>query len=492
MSEEFEKGFLANKFEDWSSEPIPNGWERINSIIETDREKPGRRPFWLILTGMLLVSGLLYLWLEYQQSLIADMVSSIENISEPKGEKPQKGLVSSLSKVDRPTFLARAETTKEGSDLKPMVNPTQTEEESMQTIQNPPNLDHGTRNLPFEWGNKGRSNLVIQNNQVVDNEKDAATLSDANERAQKVEQMILPNQQLIGGVLSTSPSQFSEIKNVEQSNVQPNHSENNFGLGNPIDQEIILGPLDFRLAQLQVPGFDFQPVVRPFTLDPDFPITRSPRKFFWYVGVSGGYAPRSIEINQAQTVSRIQIADAGNSLQSGFANLSFMVQNEIKPWVRSFASIKLGLLQHSINMTETSKEPVGYQMSTTDSINYTMVPLYANSFGSFRQDIFFGNAEFGLNPILFPSRQSGPFASVVVWASIKQSVSSSLQGTIAGWENSTDNVALSYRLGYGHTFSGTWRAEIFTAGLPDKILANSKGLSIKPQLFGIGIHYQIR
>lgn len=486
MSEEFEKGFLADKFGDWSSEPIPNGWERINSIIETDRKNPGRKPVWLIITALLLFSGLASYWVRQQQLMNPEGLVAVENNLELSKNESPKGIDKNLSREVRSTALPSSQTKKIGSGWNDNHKPADIPPGPKVQLEGNPLSE--TRIAPVDNRVSLTTRLAFHNSKSIENEDETVSLLDDKSGYNKKENLISPTQPVGSIKAALADTHLSALNSAEEGEFSNSHQE----AGSLIDQSIQLTPLDIRLSLLQIPANEYHPIVRPMTLDPDFPLTNNSKKFFWYAGVCGGYAPRSIEINQAETVRKLRVADAGSGLQSGFANISIMVQNEIKPWIRSFVSLKLGLLQHSIHLTEISKEPIGFQMSTTDSVNYTMVPLYSNASGSYRQDIFFGNVEFGLNPILFSSRASGPFASVVIWASLKQSVSSSLQGADAGWENSSENVALSYRLGYAHTFSGKWKAEIFTAGLPDKILANSKGLSIKPQLFGFGIHYQIR
>jgi hypothetical protein len=39
MKQEDEQGFLAGKFDDWSGEPIPNGWSSIENKIRKEKSR---------------------------------------------------------------------------------------------------------------------------------------------------------------------------------------------------------------------------------------------------------------------------------------------------------------------------------------------------------------------------------------------------------------------------------------------------------------------
>lgn len=489
MKEDMEKGFLAHKFDDWSSEPIPNGWEKINQVIDADRSKSNRKPLWLGLAFLLTLSGGLYLF---------DQNSSFESTVGTIGTKTQTGIQLRASTLPLSTNQTDTQVAKIAL-ASGLTDDAQSKSESQSVAKKLKTIDplaiwqnqtiksgrhSGQRKLETSSHKMDVNTLaLIKSPELVT----SSETSNENTDAQLISQKEAP--------FSTDESGYeakvdepidANVSKISRSPILEN-TPANFSTTSPAADNIEF--LQTRLTELAIPQTDFQMVVNRVQIEREFPITKKPNLWFYSVGGSVGYAPRSIEINQDETVRNIAVSNSGNGIQSWFGNVGFTIQNELKPWIRSFASVKLGVISNSISMTETAKDPSGFVMSMTDSVSFKMNPTWEQANGKMKQELIYSTIEFGLNPFLIPSKQSGPFASAVIWLALSQTISSDLVGASSGLQNSRENVALSYRLGYQHVFARFLRGEIYMAGMPDKILANSKGLSIKPQLVGMGFHY---
>ena len=92
MIEEDEQGFLSHKFNDFGSEPIPNGWSGIEKQLAKDRRR--LRPVLWFMSGvlLLLLSGL-GVWLAKQPSDLQQIARVEKQKSEAKGnsEKNSQG-----------------------------------------------------------------------------------------------------------------------------------------------------------------------------------------------------------------------------------------------------------------------------------------------------------------------------------------------------------------------------------------------------------------
>lgn len=506
MKEENEQGFLSKKFDDWSSEPIPNGWSKIQSALSEEPAKPRLAPFWMF-AGFFVVS-----------------IASLVWVGNYRRNEPGLAADNKLNEIENQIEIATNEFKKErqGVDINNFINSG-----TSKTKQIEPLIQSHSNGIRGRIAEIEESNLEIplakikgtfEKQNQRNNLKTLALLKVSNpngkeQNSEKVESVgrknLLTDDNSAGGIQSSN-SLFSGsaiVSDLVNGNSNKEvlardqkgeildflSTEKNVPLvpQSTIEDQSLVDNLDVKKVNLVLPEFIVEQNIVPVFVENRQPISNSANKWTFSVGVSGGYAPKSIEINQTQAISRLSIAESNAGSPSLFGNIGLTVQNEIKPWLRSFGAVKFGMMRNAISVTETSKSPMGFEMATSDSISYSMTPVWAKSSGNIKQDLLFSTLEFGLNPILFSSHQSGPFASVVVWISLFQKVSNDIGHSIASFEDSKENVALSYRLGYQHVFTGNLRGEIFTSGMPDKLLANSKGLSIKPQLIGLGIHYLI-
>lgn len=503
MKEENEQGFLSHRFDDWSSEPIPNGWSKIQSELEGDSERNRKTPFWMAFGLAILAGSGLILFNQSDRISAGGMNSSEIAISENGNE--DKAITNIQEK-------------QVGSEMKPEVRSVK---EAIET--------HDISQTQNTVTNDKTESLKESKGRLEGGEISQATTSQSSEKVIGSRNGPLLAVSAVKNKFSQSSKIFrakSENQNAGKSNLKPdtdtpssahfdflddggmkneivNSIQPGFQQNQPIEgneksdlssnegmpEEKAVESLEGRTAQLHLPDQKEEPGIFPVKVENVNPTPTIASKWIFSIGLTGGYAPRSIEINQSQAISRLSMSNQNGGSPSLFGNVGFTIQNEIKPWLRSFGAVKVGMMQNAMAVTETSKSPSDFTMTTSDSVNYSMTPVWSSESGTIRQDLIFSTLEFGLNPILIPSRQSGPFASVVVWISLYQNVSSDLGRSVASFEDSNENVALSYRLGYQHVFSGYLRGEIFTAGMPDKILANSKGLSVKPQLVGFGLHY---
>ena len=484
MSYEEEKGFLSDKFEDWGSEPIPNGWSDIDRMIEPDRRK--RRPVGFLILPLFLgiIGASVYLFQQnHQNSGRNQYLAEVETLGTHLKPGAEKAQVADLPN-QRPESINRLNASATKTQVgKPDYQSGILEEDTKSKL--PMDARKGliaaTSPSP-KIGSKlnSRSKTGIALSQYGNPEKGTASNLDE----EKTEKFNSVNPLVAIGLHATGDSKAAD--EIENTNYQSTAQ-----------------PLTTRIAYINSPDLlqTKNSVVHIGTTDMDhvllpviwkrnpFPITNEKSPWTFSVGILGGLAPRSIQINQAQASNHIKVQEVGNTTESWFTAGGISFDNKVAPWLRSFASLQFGFFRQTINVVNTRKDPVGFMMTTSDSLSYALTPQWQTEPEKRQQDLIFSTIEFGLNPILFKESQSGPFASVVIWAGISQTNKTSLNSGAIDFDNSREDVALSYRLGYQHVFANRYRAEIFTAGMPDKILASSKGLNIRPQLMGFGLSY---
>lgn len=501
MKNEEGQGFLSDKFEDWGSEPIPNGWFNIDRQIAADRR---RRPaaIWFSVPLILAFLGSAYYFnnlVHTKEAYVPSPVAEASGLTEgPKNEIGAEELSNNSSKSSVQNSTKSSEFLEDVTQIgtrNSLADNGNESKENSSSILNPSKTEYNKR----KEGIRKPKALHIAGIQInkPNTRASGSTLEFGKEH-------LVLNDPLIESVTENSQLKTTESENsIEAHNGKnenfshvasdENSSEKSIGSTVPERQNSEVAFMENRWSKLTPIGLPRRPV--PLLLkieDNPFPIINKGQTFKYSVGFIGGYAPRSISIDQSQTEQHVQVSNSGSSAESWFGAAGIQAQNEVSSWLSSFVSLNLGLFRQEMNLSTTSKEPVSYEMAAGNDYSYSFKPKWEYKTEKRRQDLIFGTLEFGLKPILIKSLESGPFASAVVWVALSQTHSSSLGASSASFVNTNENVALSYRLGYQHTFFKKYRAEIFTAGLPDKILVSTKGLSIKPQLIGIGLNYIIR
>ena len=502
MIEKEEQGFLSHKFNDFGSEPIPNGWSGIEKQLAKDRRR--LRPVLWFMSGvlLLLLSGL-GVWLSKQPSDLKQIARVEKQKSDAKGnsEKNSQG-----QKVEgtNPSRQATSGTVKDDNAAKSNAESSNVQGDEPATNSSGENQNQQVhKDLPAGskdnvegdessnlGGNQKNDNVKTRKHVVVSvpfvAKEDArtrrnSTISESRESNQEASN----NRQNRKAKSGLSSSYVSANQTVGEINSMENSGKMAV---EPIDRKTPVLILD-ELATANPPILVSQPYARL-----DSPKTRkiAYRPLTIWAGGSIGYAQKTITVNQPEAVNRIDVGNSFHSDATWMAQLEgkMLYQPSKLTWLQLLSGISLGLYQQNTSLQSADKQPTKFSFQMKDSLNYSVDPNWGSWVEMRNQQLYFANFELGFKPLLSKSRQSGPFISALIWTRLSQQNStSSDHGSV--FEAPKSSVALGYKLGYQHLISGNWQVEIFTTALPQNLIATTKGLSIRPQFFGIGINRKV-
>ena len=480
MNQEEEKGFLSDKFDDWSSEPIPNGWGKIESILQEDDKKILPIWSWILPFIFTCIGGI-----SYQVFKISESNLIVKNLS-------VDGLKNSLSPIsDNNTINFAKPSDKNKKETKQHVNIGLIEINNVKKVLNQRESGKSKNTSTSVAQITGISNHVteISNKTIHQNGIKNLNITSSNSGSNN----ILSNISNISSDLTMPIADTGVLNSGEYSTSEflPENANSYLpillNVKNEKQAEIKL--LENKIAALQTSDLSSHRLDR--IVLPPLDELRKPRKFSYLAGASMGYSSRDITINQIESKNTIKIQDISKPKESWFSQIQFHIHYNVADWLKAFTGIQIGILKQSIQVENTSKTPQKFDMVQNDSLNYSFSPTHLNSTDVRTQELIYGNIEFGLKPLISKKLNSGPFVSVVIWSAISQKSSKSNTEN-ADFERPIEKVDLSYRLGYQHEIIKNLSAEIFMAGFPSLIASQTKGIRVNPHLIGFGICYKVR
>jgi hypothetical protein len=531
MKEMNEQGFLSDKFDDWSGEPIPNGWGEINRNLRKDRK---RKPlFWWLFPSTLLVGALSFFAIEkfnsIQESKLVE-VSSFNHGSNKSDPNQMKGANHSGSNSQADQKNPEVVENKFGSSFQGHKN------DRMSAISGKslpiPRSESESINKRKNTGQRSPavagSALIasIDNNQSLSSKKayesdtqpnsgndQVATLSISKYSGRKksgrthmynsgaelsVDEKVSQPGKYKGnlvtekngiGLLSTK----SEIAGSSDEINKGRNSGNSNVVSDRKDAQATDVPfLESKNAGL--PVVNSKEVIPVLTLkevsQTPIPILEEPkaiRKFHFYYGLRSGIGQNSIEIRQSTSENHMQITNA-NSIQTYFMELSGGMRLQLNSWLHAFTGLQVGMINQNIRYATRSKSPEKFNMVAKDSLNFEMTPDWTEKLETRSQQSAYANLELGLKPLLSANRNSGPFASVILWTLISEKHNSNVPGS-SPFIPVSGSFSLGYRLGYQHEIRKNILLEAFLSSVPSNIFFGTKGVTVSPRLLGIGGSY---
>ena len=218
---------------------------------------------------------------------------------------------------------------------------------------------------------------------------------------------------------------------------------------------------------------------------------KNPKRFSYWIGGAMGYSSRNVTINQIESKNTLRVQNISKPNESWFSQIQTHLSYNVKSWLSVFTGVQVGLLNQTIQVENTSKTPLKFDRVQKDSLNFSFSPTLGNSKETRKQELIYGNVEFGIKPLFSKRRNSGPFASVVVWSVISQKISNT-NSEIVEIDRAKESVDLSYRIGYQHEILKNLSAEVFYAGFPNLIASQTPGIKVSPNLIGFGLGYKLR
>jgi hypothetical protein len=527
---EEEQGFLSNKFEDWSGEPIPNGWNEIEKKLGHPKK---RRPFlWWLFPAALIVGFATYQLLPSNQELNNDEAISL-NQNLGSEEKPGDRIAGNPESQQGKTATTISTTPEKTKGLG-------TREGNQKSISEagPDNGNVTSANSPEAVSNSERKNSGYSkglspvapgsNNGRVQQPRNSGSGKSRNSNPSNPGASgsgILPAQAIAsegletrqkrnpertsstrsfgtGSVASTEESAappFSQAPNsVENQNetsppdlsVVPPSSSHKAGLDDAREIHNTDG-LKTRAGVIEIsnPGQGIPELVRIEDVPAPFLENRISPKWVPSVSFSGGIGQNEIQLRQAESFHKVSIANS-NSIQSWFLQVSGRMNYRVAPWLQAFAGLQVGVFFQELKFLNTMKNPDGFAMTMHDSLNYSLQPQWKTVAEVRSQKLIFANTEIGIKPLISRAHQSGPFAAVLFWTRISEwHTSNSAEGS--PFNSKTSSTSWGYRFGYQHRIKNRVQAELYLSSFPGKILSGTKGVSVSPRLIGLGLNFDL-
>jgi hypothetical protein len=332
-----------------------------------------------------------------------------------------------------------------------------------------------------ESGKSKASGSVSQmsGNLVVDN-------NDVSHNRQNVDNPTIVENQIQVQQKQYVKSKLDKRQSIEKGNelVQQNIA--------PLEKTSLIALLENRNAsipleelQLGIPArVDIKEVPLDNPLDKPFQ-----RKWQFFGSSGGGVAQNTINLNHSETHHQVKINKI-NTIQSMFFQVGGGVGYGLLPRLSVFSSMQIGVYKQKLTLENTPRNESDFNMNMEDSLNYSFAPRWDPKQEERLQQLFFGNFELGVKPLLSIKNQSGPFASVQLWTRIGSGNSTNLAEG-APFLKPENLASIGYRVGYQHQLAAKIQLEAFISSFPSAIMAGTKGILFAPKLFGVGLLWKL-
>ena len=431
MKQEDERGFLSDRFDDWSGEPIPNGWNGIERKLRAETIR--RRLALAVLPLILLVSFSVSFWnnpfeLKVEKPLIA------------KNELLQQGLQSENTNISKGTPADKFQMNQEN-------NPA-SENSLIASVQN--------ENLHLSQRQNTSQSSSIQKPELASSE---AVLSNfiANQESENL--------------ISETENQAVPVENIDPATILPSNS---------LNEEIAY--LDPKKALLSLNNFE-TPAIPQLN---EKPVSAIPSKakpgFLKSISVQTGYAISSVELNSAMSEKwRYSVSDPSFT-QAGFASIGIRLEQPLKRKLSCFYGLEIGTFIRKSTLNVVSKLPESYAISSTTDGRYSVSPQLTAGKEVRTSLMVFARAELGVRAAI--TRHSGVLASVQAWGRLGSNSNSTNNQGDAFVKNST-SIAPGFKIGTWWQSGPFSQIEFSYSGLPEKLTDSTPGIAFKTGLLGL-------
>jgi hypothetical protein len=431
MKQEDERGFLSDRFDDWSDEPIPNGWNGIERKLGSETIR--RRLALAVLPLMLLVSF------------------SVSYFKNPFDAKVEKALV------------AKNEVVQQG-------------------------LQSGNAFI-----SKGVAADKIQMNQgenPASNNSKVASIQNENQQI-KLRQNLLQNSATSKPELTALDTDLGNSVAIQESENLISEAENQPLLAGSVDPTTTLpsNSSNEAIAYLNPKEASFSPFIFETQAIPQLtekPVSSIPSKakpgFLRSISVQTGYAVSSVELNSAMSEKWKYSVSDPSFTQAGFASIGVRLEQPIRRQFSCFYGLEIGTFIRRSTLTAVSKLPESYVISSVSDGRYSVSPQLEEDKEIRTSLMAFSRAELGVRAAI--TRHSGVLASVQGWGRLgSKSTTTNNQG--AAFVKSSSSIAPGFRIGTWWQSGPFSQVEFTYSGFPEKLTDSTPGISYRTGLLGL-------
>ena len=431
MKQEDERGFLSDRFDDWSDEPIPNGWNGIERNLRSETIR--RRLALAVLPLILLVSF------------------SVSYFKNPFDAKVEKALV------------AKNEVVQQGfqSGNAIISNGAAADKIQMNQGENPASNNSKVASIPNE-------------NQQI-----------------KLRQHLLQNSATSKPELTALDTDLGNSVAIQESENLISEAENQPLLAGSIDPTTTLpsNSLVEELAYMNPKEASFSPFIFETQAIPQLtekPVSSIPSKakpgFLRSISVQTGYAVSSVELNSAMSEKWKYSVSDPSFTQAGFASIGVRLEQPIKRQFSCFYGLEIGTFIRRSTLTAVSKLPESYEISSMGDGRFSVSPQMEAGKEIRTSLMAFSRAELGVRAAI--TRHSGVLASVQGWGRLgSKSTTTNNQG--AAFVKSSSSIAPGFRIGTWWQSGPFSQVELTYSGFPEKLTDSTPGISYRTGLLGL-------
>ena len=492
MKDNEEKGFLSQKFDDWSDEPIPNGWNKIEEVISKDR-KYDRLFFTMFVPIVIFTLGVLSHYVD--QNLAGNTPeNAISGISSEDVNNTTIALpsISGKGKISE-AQLNESEKAKPISEISEKTQPETIGEELKNIHSN--NISESIEKSTSSSSGSIELKQKKNNARLSANSLNVITVASVN-KSNLIQNESEKTNDFSGNGSSLTVEKTDGINHLailtpeSHDNITGGEGENNFHEIKPengIDYNIdFLELKEGKLALLNLPDNFIKRIVLP-----PLQKRKDNQKLYITTGLLSGYSQRNIIVNQGTADHNIQLNNFEKPSQSWMAGLQFKFHYHILDWLNVISGLQLGYQKNTLEMTNTLKSPSSYVVKNSNGLSYSAEPVLSKQDETRTQELTYSNVELGIQPTLFKKSISGPFASIVFWSILHQTSKSSL-ATGSKFIAPSHKTAFGYRFGYQQEISKKIVGEVSYSRMPDGLSAQTKGIQVSSGIISVGLNLKIR
>ena len=441
MRQEDEQGFLSGKFDDWSGEPIPNGWNALDRKLRNARI----RKYILSASVPLL--------------LLLGLVSRNQSFFQPLPGERNGGTVS------RPAAGMEQKTVQK-------TNP-----------QNFGNQQSGS--APQALPDKPSGNSIgISNGRYaspvssIPSAEKLAVPGDHKPFERSISQGAAAGPPaLVAGELKGEPVAFSTLAADERREDRGDAAPALFQAGSML-------PLALKTALLEPSAPEFSPAVFAGTTVVSKQIPDKGIGLLKSISLQAGYALSSVQLNHARTEGWKYAVNGSQFTQALVASAGIRFEKLVSRQFSAFYGLESGVWLRQMQLKAVPKSPDSYTLVQTGESSYAVSPVLSSRNEQRSSMLVFARSELGFRRAF--SRRAGMLAAAQLWAKISSE----------GWSDTEKAASFSsgkkvflpgYRVGLWMQTGVLSQAELSFSSSPEALAPSTAGFNINSGLVSLGL-----
>ena len=427
MRLEDERGFLSDKFDDWSGEPIPNGWNSLDSKL--GRQKTRQRGLLAAVPLVMLLSFALF-HSEFETAENSLSESGKKSFAPNQiGEKNR----ASLPVPESAPHYASENLEKQALALAPKASP------SLQ-----PSYDSHNHTVLAPSDIPSRPSAPFTESGIENHPADP-TLASAP----------------IGPEPGEAPLSV-EAESLIKSN------------------ETALLPLALKLALLPEVSLPAPPaLVR-------FPEQNNKTTSFWLAKsftIQAAYAVSDIQLDHARSEGWKYGVRNSQFTQAGFVSAGLSLEKPLGRGMALFYGLDGGYWLRRMELN-TSARNAGYEISENGNLSYSISPSAVPQTEIRTSQMVFARCELGIRKAI--TRRTGVLASGQFWSRIAGSASSDLHSS-SDFKTVSNSFAPGYRLGFWMQTGNSTQAEFSFSSFPEQLAPSTPGIGFNTNALSLSL-----